>query len=141
MAHAQTSGDDDDDLITEINMVPFVDIALVLLIIFMLTADLIATPAIEVELPKAATGAGAPPTTVAVTLAKTGELFLNGAITDESGLQTALRAAAKADPKTQAVIAADTSVSHGAVVRVIDLVRQSGVFKFAINIDPQAPTP
>ena len=136
MAHAQMD-EDEDGLITDINMVPFVDIVLVLLIVFMLTANLIATPAIDVELPKASTGEGAAPTTLAVTLAKTGELFLNGAITDEAGLAKALREVAARDPKAQAVIAADTAVSHGEVVRVIDLVRQNGIYKFAINIDPQ----
>ena len=40
------------------------------------------------------------------------------------------------DPKTQAIIAADQEVSHGAVVHLIDLVRQLGVYKFALNIDP-----
>ena len=65
-------------IITEINVTPLVDITLVLLVIFMLTAHLIAKQAIEIELPKAAQGATTAPTTLAVTLTRDGALHLNG---------------------------------------------------------------
>lgn len=135
---AKSLGGGDDELITEMNIVPLVDIVLVVLIIFMLTASLIAKPSINVELPEASTGEAAEPTVVALTLTKTGELFLNGAPTDEPTLRRTLPETAKNDPKTQAIIAADKEVSHGRVVSLIDLVRQAGIFKFALNIDPAA---
>ena len=62
----------DDDVIADINVTPLVDIMLVLLIIFMLTANLIAKQAIEVELPKAAQGSTPPATTLAITLTRAG---------------------------------------------------------------------
>ena len=127
---------DSDDMITSINVTPLVDIILVLLIIFMLTANIIMSPAIEVELPQAATGEGTEPTTLALTLKKTGELYLNGQLTDEARLAAYVPEVVANDPKTQAIIAADKEVSHGAVIRLIDLVRQKGVYKFALNIDP-----
>ena len=141
---------DSADMITSINVTPLVDIILVLLIIFMLTANIIMSPAIEVELPQAATGEGTEPTTLALTLKKTGELHLNGQLTDEARLAAYVPEVGHAsyyetarspevvanDPKTQAIIAADKEVSHGAVIRLIDLVRQKGVYKFALNIDP-----
>jgi biopolymer transport protein ExbD len=127
---------DPEDMITDINVTPLVDIILVLLIIFMLTANLIATPSIEVDLPEASTGEGIEPTTLAITLTKDGEMFLNGAPTDEAALIDYLPQVAKEDPKAQAVIAADEEVTHGSVVRIIDLVRRGGIFRFAINIDP-----
>ena len=129
---------DPDEMITQINVVPLVDIVLVVLIIFMLTANLIARQSIEVDLPEAATGESTEPTTVALTLTKDGELFLNGAPTTEAILGEYLPQVAEADPKTQAIIAADASISHGRVVRLIDFIRQKGIFKFAINIDPAA---
>ena len=130
--------EDPDEIITQINVVPLVDIILVVLIIFMLTADLIAKASIEVDLPEAATGEAADPTTVALTLTKEGDLFLNGKPTDEAGLKATLPALAEEDPTTQAIIAADQDVSHGQVIRLIDLVRQLGIYKFALNIDPAA---
>jgi len=62
-------------LITDINVTPLVDIMLVLLIIFMLTAHLIARQVIEVQLPKAAQASSANPTTLAVTLTREGRMF------------------------------------------------------------------
>ncbi len=57
------------------NVVPLVDVTLVVLIIFMLSANLIARQAIQVELPEAATGDATEPTTIALTLTKDGQLF------------------------------------------------------------------
>jgi biopolymer transport protein TolR len=128
----------DAEIISDINVTPLVDIMLVLLIIFMLTATVIAKRAIEVELPEAATGDGVPPTTVGITLDRDGALYLNGAAIDEAALRIELARASAADAKAQAVIAADKAVSHGQVVRVIDLVRQEGITKFALNIEPEA---
>lgn len=125
-----------DDIITGINVTPLVDIILVLLIIFMLTANIIARPSVLVELPEASTGEPTEPTTVALTLSRTGELFLNGAPTDEAALRAYLPELAKGDPKTQAVIAADKEVTHGKVIWLIDLVRGAGIYKFALNIEP-----
>src|SRR5688572_10329913 len=125
-----------DDMITEINVVPLVDIVLVVLIIFMLTANLIANASIKVDLPEASTGEAAEPTTLALTLTKDGALFMNGALTDEAALRAYIPGLAKTDPKAQAIIAADKEVTHGRVIQIIDLVRSSGIYKFALNIDP-----
>ncbi len=132
------SADDGDDIITELNVVPLVDIVLVVLIIFMLTANLIAGSSIKVQLPEASTGEAAEATTVALTLTKDGALYLNGALTDEAGLKAYIPGVVKDDPKAQAIIAADKEVSHGRVIRIIDLIRQLGLYKFALNIDPSA---
>ena len=133
---ASGAAQDDDDIITAINVTPLVDIMLVLLIIFMLTANLIDNPAIEIDLPSASTGEGTEPTTVGLTLTKEGTVYLNGAPTDEAGLRAFLPDIVKQDPKTQAIISADKSISHGAVIKLIDLIRQLGLFRFALNIDP-----
>ena len=137
---AMSSSGSDDDMITGINVTPLVDIMLVLLIIFMLTANLIAAQAIEVNLPEASTGEGVEPTTIALTLTEHGDLFLNGQPIDAAKLDPYLSDVAAADPQTQAIIAADRAVSHGAVVGVIDRVRHAGITKFALNIDPAPAT-
>jgi biopolymer transport protein ExbD len=128
-------------IIAEINVTPLVDIMLVLLISFMLTAHLIAKQAIEVDLPRAATGSTAQPTTIAVTLTRDGRLYLNGKETSGQDLADAVRDAVAADAKTQVIISGDKDVSHGRVVWVLDLVKSLGVTSFAIQIDPLNVTP
>ncbi|MBC7793454.1 MAG: biopolymer transporter ExbD [Clostridia bacterium] len=134
-------GDDSGGMITEMNVVPLVDIILVVLVIFMLTANLIARPSIPVELPEASTGDAGEPTTIAITVTKDGSMYLNGAPTDEAGLKAFIPDVVKNDPKAQAIIAADKEVAHGKVIHLIDLIRQLGLYKFALNVDPSADTP
>jgi biopolymer transport protein TolR len=125
-------------IVAEINVTPLVDIMLVLLIIFMLTAHLIARQAIEIELPRASQSTTLPPTTLAVTLSRDGALYLNGAPVTSDQLREAVRTAVAKDPKTQAVIVGDRAVSHGRVVWVLDTIKSLGVTSFAIQIDPAA---
>jgi biopolymer transport protein ExbD len=128
-------------IIADINVTPLVDIMLVLLIIFMLTANLIAKQAIEVELPRASQSTTLNPTTLAVTLTREGTLYLNGKPTTPDGLRKEVADAVARDPKTQAVISGDRAVSHGRVVWVLDVIKSLGVTAFAIQIDPSAMTP
>ena len=128
-------------IITDINVTPLVDIMLVLLIIFMLTAHLIAKQAIEVELPRAAQATALPPTTIAVTLTRDGTLFLNDQRVTPAGLRAAVTAAVAKDAKTQVIIAGDKAVSHGRVVWVLDVIKSLGVTSFAIQIDPAGLVP
>ena len=128
-------------IIAEINVTPLVDIMLVLLIIFMLTAHLIAKQAIEIELPRAAQSTALPPTTLAIALKADGALFLNDKPVTAAVLRDAIKAAVARDPKTQAIIAGDKRVSHGRVVWVLDTVKALGITQFAIQIDPLAITP
>ncbi len=128
-------------IIVDINVTPLVDIMLVLLIIFMLTANLIAKQAIEVELPRASQSTALNPTTIAVTITREGTLYLNGKPTTPAELRGQVQTAVAKDPKTQVIIAGDKAVSHGRVVWVLDVVKSLGVTSFAIQIDPAALTP
>ena len=125
-------------IVAEINVTPLVDIMLVLLIIFMLTAHVIAKQAIEVELPRASQSTSLPPTTLAITLTRDGALLLNAAPVTADALRSAVRAAVTTDPKTQAIIIGDKAVSHGRVVWLLDTIKALGVTSFAIQIDPAA---
>jgi biopolymer transport protein ExbD len=131
------AGGEDDDGITGINVTPLVDIMLVLLIIFMVTASYIVKPSLEVDLPKAASGGDTLDTTLSLVLAKDGSLFLNGEATTREAIAARCKEVAAKDPKAQAIIAADNAALHGQVVSLIDLIRVNGVLKFAINIQPQ----
>jgi len=130
-------GNDDDGgrMIVDINVTPLVDITLVLLIIFMVTASLIVNPGIKVDLPKAASGTETSKSTLALTLNKEGVLFLNGEKSDDAGVVRFIGSELPKNPQLQAIIAADKVVPHGDVIHVIDLVKRSGVHKFAISTD------
>lgn len=133
------SASDRDEVMSDINVTPFVDIVLVLLIILMVTSAQIVRSAITVELPKAASGGEAIESTLNVVLAKDGQMFVNGKVTDEAQLVDAIKREKAANAKLQAVIAADKSIPYGTVMHVIDLVKTNGVRSFALNIDREAP--
>lgn len=123
------------DVIAEINVVPFVDIALVLLIIVMVTSAAIVRSALAVDLPRAASAGAAVESTLNIVYTRDQQLLLNGERTTEGELAATTRAQSAANPGLQAVIAADQGVPYGAVVAVIDLLKQNGVTTFALNIE------
>jgi len=132
-------GDEDPGrMIVDINVTPLVDITLVLLIIFMVTASYIVSPAIKVDLPKAASGSEQTKTTLGLTIQKDGTLYLNGERSSDAAVVQYIGGELPKNPELQAIIAADRTVQHGDVVHVIDLVKRAGVHKFAINVDPGA---
>ena len=131
-------GGDDDEAIVDINITPFVDIILVVLIIFMVTATTIIEQSIKVNLPQAATGEPTESSSLAITLDAQNQLFLDGDPITEPKLREFIRAEKAKTPEVVCLIGADHTVSHGRVVALIDLVKSEGVAKFAINIDPTA---
>ena len=126
---------DDDEGFNEINIVPFVDIILVVLIIFMVTTPLIMNPSISVNLPKSGTGDDTAPSELSFTIRADGGLALNGKPSDEASINTYAQELAGKRPDVQAIISADKDVPHGRVVGIIDAVKSGGVKKFAITID------
>jgi biopolymer transport protein ExbD len=137
-AASQFEDDDSGRMITEINVTPLVDITLVLLIIFMVTTTYIVNPSIKVDLPRAGSGSDQARTTLALTLTKDGQLYLNGDRSDEAKVAGQIAAELPRNPDLQAIIAADKVVPHGAVVHIIDFVKRAGVRRFAINVDSTA---
>lgn len=129
-------GGDDEEIISNINVTPLVDVVLVLLIVLMVTATAIVSKAISVELPQAATGEQAP-ADLAVSVDEDGTLYFNETEVEEAQLREEIRRVKEANPEVRAVIAADGRLAHASVVRVIDVLRQEGVTKFAINVRPQ----
>jgi biopolymer transport protein ExbD len=124
-------------MISGINVTPLVDITLVLLIIFMVTATYIVRQAIHIDLPRAANAGESTGTTLAIILTKDGDIYVDGKKRDETGLRDAAREALAKDKDARAIISADKNALHGAVVRVLDLIKGEGVSKFAINIEKE----
>jgi biopolymer transport protein ExbD len=131
------NGADDDDLISGINVTPLVDVVLVLLIIFMVTATYIVRASIKVELPRAAQGGEAAGAILSVVLTRDGQLYLDGVRRTEEELVALTREAVARDHDARALISADKGALHGSVVRVIDLVRGAGVTRFAIHVEKE----
>jgi biopolymer transport protein TolR len=126
-------------IIEGINMTPLVDIMLVLLVIFMVTAKILATPALPLDLPSA-TKVEEIQTVFAVTVAKTGALFVNGeAVPDVEALRTRAAEAVGRDPELRAVIDADREVPHGKVIELLDALRRGGLAKVAFGTRPEEP--
>jgi biopolymer transport protein ExbD len=134
---------ENEEEITGINVTPLVDIVLVLLIIFMVTANFIVRETVEVDLPRAANGGETVQGLVNVVLDKEGKLFFDGAEVDEAGLTAKVAEAVAKDKDTRAIISADQSLAYGRVMRLIDVVKGQGIAKFALNIEkdvaPAAP--
>ena len=127
---------DDDDIISDINVTPLVDIALVLLIIFIATSAIIVRAAINVDLPRSATAEEILPEYVSILLGDDGTLFLDGVETTELALKQQLRMEVARNPEVRALIAAGQSMDYGEVMKLIDLVRLAGVAGFSLNVQP-----
>jgi biopolymer transport protein TolR len=132
---SKISGGDNDEPIADINIVPFVDIILVVLIIFMVTTPFIMKPSININLPKAGSGEDTTPSELSISITADGKVALNGKMSDEASIAAYAKDLASKKPEVQAIISADKEVTHGRVVSIIDAVKMGGVEKFAITID------
>ena len=130
---------DSEDAITGINVTPLVDIVLVLLIIFMVTAKLIVSKSVPLDLPKAASGSDIQ-TVFSVVLSAEGITQVDGnTVADDDAMFPLAKAAREKNPELRAVIKADSAVPHGRVIHVLDLLKQAQVGKIAFGVSPTAP--
>ncbi|MBM3266838.1 MAG: biopolymer transporter ExbD [Candidatus Sericytochromatia bacterium] len=127
--------DSGDDAIVDINVTPLVDVALVLLIIFLATSYLIAQQSLKVELPKASRTVATEARTIAVVVKASGEIILDGRQIDPQTLQADLAALRAERPTLQVVVGADRAVPHGRVVDVVDAARLAGIERVAFAVD------
>jgi biopolymer transport protein ExbD len=123
------------EVIADINVVPLVDVILVVLIIFMVTAPMFIKPTINVNLPKAVSGDKTTPSKLSLAITADGRINLNGSFVDENTISAKAAEELSKNPDIQAIISADKDVPHGKVIAVLDLVKNVGVKKFAISIE------
>ena len=134
-------------LMGEINVVPYIDVMLVLLIIFMITAPLL-TQGVKVELPKA----GAEPLEagrlqpLVLSVDRAGKLYLNiganpQAALDDEAVAARATAALRDNPQTQVLVKADTAVAYGRVVQAMVILQRAGAAKVGFITDalPERP--
>lgn len=136
-----TQGGGDNGLISGINVTPLVDVTLVLLIIFMVTARIIVSQGMPMDLPKAASGEEIQ-TVFSVELQENGNTFVDSKAVANDDVISGLAARAVKDNKDlRAVIRADQKVTHGRVIHVLDLLKQAKIAKIAFAIAPGKAAP
>jgi len=125
----------DRGLVTGINVTPMVDITLVLLIIFMVTATFISEQALQVHLPKVVKEEKAPQPALVVTLGSKGELKFNQKNIDLGGLTQQMAAETSVNPEVKVIFKADKSVPYEQLAQVLDAIKLGGVQKVALAMD------
>jgi biopolymer transport protein TolR len=121
---------------SDINVTPLVDVMLVLLIIFILTAPLL-TSAIRLDLPQAkAAQAGEAPESISLSLNQAGELFLNDKPISLEALPAALERVSAQKPQTEVQLRADQAVPYGQVLELMGLAQQSGLSRIGFVTAP-----
>jgi biopolymer transport protein ExbD len=126
------TADQDQDVVTGINVTPLVDIMLVLLIVFMVTARFVSDSGLKVNLPKAATSEVASTSSLTVTINDQGALHLMDESVDLNGLKANLEREARINPGVRVTLAADESLPYRRIVETLDLIKQAGVTRVAL---------
>lgn len=123
------------DTIADINMVPLIDIILVVLIIFMVTAPAMIKPSVKVTLPEASSSDETTPSLLNVAITAEGTVMVNNIEVDEISAKEIAREEVERNADVQAVVIADIGVPYGDVIRVLDWVKSQGVKEFAVTTD------
>jgi biopolymer transport protein ExbD len=123
----------DDDEIASINVTPLVDVVLVLLIIFMITAPTLYQNALKVQLPQAQTGEDQSKSTMQILVDQSGVITVQGRKYSLEELAVQVKSA---HPQA-AIVLADKKVEHGKVISIIDLLKVNGVQKFSFGVEKQ----
>ena len=121
--------------LAEINIIPLVDVVLVLLLIFMLTAPMMYR-GIDVNLPRAAAKPTAVEERMVLTLTKDQALYLNDRRVTPTGLEDTLRDAFRSRTDKTLYLKADAGLSYGAVIETMDRVRRAGIERLGMVTEP-----
>ena len=131
-----SASNDDEEVISAINVTPLVDITLVLLIIFMVTAKIIVAQGMPMDLPKAASGETVQ-TVFSVELTVDGQTRVDSKrVASDDAVAGLAKQALSKNRDVRAVIRADKKVEHGRVIHVLDLLKRAGIAKIAFAISP-----
>lgn len=122
---------------SEINITPFTDVVLVLLIIFMITTPIIIQSSINVNLPKSKYGEESSSEQFEVIIKGEREIYFNNKSTDLASLKNQLAAFAKDKPDMPLVIKADRDIKYFVIINIMDMAKESGVGKISLNVEKQ----
>jgi biopolymer transport protein ExbD len=124
----------DDDEISNINITPMVDIILVLLVIFMVTANFLKRESVNINLPKVAASDPNVAQSLQISMTKDGKLLLEGAETNVERIVSTLSQENKYRPNMRVTLSADEGLPYGAIAKVMGLIRKSGVTRIALTV-------
>ncbi len=137
---AFTGGDRNNEALSQINVTPLVDVMLVLLVIFMVTAPIL-HQGVSVNLPQVRAAAiSGDEVQLVVTVAANGGIYLNDAVMSATDLQAKLQAIMREAPERGVYLRADASVPYGEVMRVISAIREAGVQRLGMITEPPPST-
>lgn len=131
---AAAPGSNDSGEINNINITPMVDIMLVLLVIFMVTANFLKKESVNINLPKVAASDPNVAQSIQVALTRDGKLLMEGAETDRDRMMAVLTRDARIRPNMRVTLSADESLSYGTIANVMGLIRKSGVSRIALSV-------
>ena len=135
------ASEDEEGIISAINVTPLVDITLVLLIIMMVTAKIIVSQSMPLDLPQAAKGEVVQ-VVFGIELHADGTMVVDGKkVPDDKAVKQLAAEALEKKKDLRAVIRADKTVQHGRIIRVLDLLKQAGVSKIAFGVTPISAEP
>jgi biopolymer transport protein TolR len=124
----------DDDEIGYINITPMVDVLLVLLVIFMVTANFLKQESVNINLPKVNAADPNVAQSIQVAMTRDGKLLMEGIDTTEDALVRKLSQESKYRPNMRVTLSADERLAYGSIARVMGLIRQSGVTRIALSV-------
>ena len=137
MAFGDSSGTGQVQEINDINITPFVDVVLVLLVIFIVTAPIMMKDLLEVKLPKTSAADTRASSPLAIAITAQGQIMVDGQVVTEEILRSRSEEAYKKDPMTSVILAADQDARHGSIVRAIGIFKGAGLSNFAIQVEKQ----
>jgi biopolymer transport protein TolR len=124
--------------LSEINVTPFVDVMLVLLIIFMITAPIMIR-GIDVQVPRTETRTVRPEERLVLTVTKNKKIYLDDQQITLGRLQKVLTGLQKRNPQAAIFLRADEKVPYGVVVQVMDVVKKAGIDRLGMVTEPLQP--
>ena len=128
-----------DDLVTGINVTPLVDVGLVLVIIFMVTAPLFEQPTLQVTLPKTHTEEGEEKENITVTIASDGKMAVNEQEVSADQLEAVLKRKIARSGEKHVVLRADQDALHGSLLLALRIAKEQGAQSIAIATEPLEP--
>lgn len=132
MAMASNSGND--EIIDAINITPMVDVILVLLVIFMVTANFLKKESININLPKVAAADPNVAQSVQVAITRDGKILLEGQTVNEEKLFKTLERDSKLRPNMRLTLSADENLSYGSITKLMGMIRKAGVTRIALSV-------
>ena len=131
---AMAQGSNEDEVIDGINITPMVDVILVLLVIFMVTANFLKKESININLPKVQAADPNVSQSVQVAMTRDGKILLEGQETTEEKLVANLERDLKFRPNMRLTLSADEKLAYGTIMKLMGVIRKAGVSRVALSV-------